>query len=131
MPDAEGNAAAALEDAECLTEECVRVREMGHAEVADDGIEAAVREGERTGVAFAELDGRVLPPGEGELRRGEVDPNRHGVMLGRRSRGVARAGGNVHHPRAAPHPGGIQECPDRLRCNAGEAIVVSGGNAFR
>src|SRR3954451_7275828 len=48
-PDAEGNAAAASEHAQPLTEERVRIGEMRHAEVADDGIEAAVRKGERTG----------------------------------------------------------------------------------
>ena len=82
-----------------------------------DSIEAAIREGKCAGVALAELNGRVVSPGEGELRCREVDPDHHGATLGGRSRGIARAGGDVHDPRPAPDPGRIEECPDGLRRN--------------
>ena len=89
-PGAEGHAAPAAQHAERLPEEGIRVGKMRHPEIADDGIEAAVRERERAGIALAEFDGRIVLPRQGKLRGGKIDPNDRGAVLDGGGRGIAR-----------------------------------------
>jgi hypothetical protein len=75
---------------------------MRHAEIADDGVEGAIRKRQCTSVAFAELDGRITPSGEGDLYCGKVDADDFGAAIRSCGRGIARAGGDVYDPRAFP-----------------------------
>jgi hypothetical protein len=104
---------------------------MRHAEIADDGVEGAIRDRQCTCVAFAELEGRITPPGEGDLCCRKVDAGDFGAAIRCCGRDIARAGGDIEDPRALPNSGRIEECPDRLRRNRGKVVVVPESDVLR
>jgi hypothetical protein len=93
--------------------------------------QGAIRERQCAGVAFAELDGRMTPPGEGDLCCGKVDADDFGAALRSRGGGIARAGGDIYDPRALPNSGRIEERPDRLCRNRGKVVVVPERDVLR
>ena len=98
---------------------------------ANDGVEGAIRERQCTGIAFAELEGRITLPGEGDMCCRKVDADGFGAALHSRGRGIARTGGDVYDPRALPNSGRIEERPDRLRRNRGKVVVVAESYVLR
>jgi hypothetical protein len=127
IPGRERELAAVLEHPHELADRSLRTPQVGHNEVADDGIEGAVLEGQGLSVCLTEVDVGVSLPGPLDHGGRDVDPHHRCASFGRPGRGIARPGREIEHPRPGPHVGGVQQRVDESTREAAEEVVICRG----
>jgi hypothetical protein len=105
----------------------VGVREMKHAESADDRVEARRIEREAFGIAFAKFDPRVAASRLGDHVRREIDADRVRAARGGAVGNVAWPGGHIEDAHASANASGIEKRRDGAEGDLpGKRMIIVG-----
>ena len=99
--------------------------EVQDQEIADDCIKRAILERQVVRVRLSQVESRMQSARERDHRSGDVHADHRRASLHRSTRHVARAAGEIHHPRARPYGGSVQKRLNQIPCDAAEEAVIA------
>jgi hypothetical protein len=129
-PHRKRGAAARREHAVHLGERRRRARDVMHAEIRNDGVEASVRIGQRLGVALGKFDARLRGARNGQHGGGEINAGDARAARGGRAGHDPRPAAHVEHARVRANARGLEQRLDESARRRRERRAVIRGDAL-